>query len=194
MPARTPEYMENRREHIVSATIECLKRLGLVGTSLSDICEEAQISRGALYIHFASKEEILDAVVQRQSAQSLQRMSFDSVASLKKVLEAQVRFVTSSAVNAAGHVELEMLMASRLEAELAPGMRQALSARFKHLNAHLRKLRDAGLLKPGVDTSAAAHAIDSFLLGLFTSSLAKDRSAAAHLTALRLILSAILPD
>ena len=79
MPARSPNYMSDKREHIVSATISCLEKLGLSQTSMTDVCAEANISRGALYIHFTSKDELLEAVIKRLGDESFSRISFESV-------------------------------------------------------------------------------------------------------------------
>lgn len=47
----------------VSAKLFCEK--GYDKTSLQDICKESGISKGAIYHHFASKEEILNAVTEQ---------------------------------------------------------------------------------------------------------------------------------
>jgi AcrR family transcriptional regulator len=61
MPKRKPAYMEEQRELIARATLECLLEKGLYETSLRDICQRAGISIGALYIHFKTKEEAVIA-------------------------------------------------------------------------------------------------------------------------------------
>ncbi len=42
----------------------CFSRNGVVATNLTDICDETGLSMGALYKHFASRDELLVAVLQ----------------------------------------------------------------------------------------------------------------------------------
>jgi AcrR family transcriptional regulator len=62
MPKRNASYMEGQRKRIVLAAYRCFRRDGLHQSSMADICAEAKLSMGAIYGHFASKEEILFGV------------------------------------------------------------------------------------------------------------------------------------
>lgn len=53
------EPKEKRTEDIVNAAIEVFLEKGYEGTSMEAIAHKAQISKGGLYHHFNSKEEIL---------------------------------------------------------------------------------------------------------------------------------------
>lgn len=55
---------EQRREEIISVALNCFSTKGYNGTSVGDICRLAEITKGGLYWHFSSKEEILKAVVE----------------------------------------------------------------------------------------------------------------------------------
>jgi AcrR family transcriptional regulator len=57
MPKRDLAYMQGQREAIARAALKVLLEKGIYGTSLRDICEAAGISMGALYVHFATKDE-----------------------------------------------------------------------------------------------------------------------------------------
>ena len=50
------------RQHIVSAATRQFAKPGYEGTSIEALLLELEISRGALYHHFASKEALLEAV------------------------------------------------------------------------------------------------------------------------------------
>lgn len=56
------------RDHIVAAADQLFYRLGYESTSFSNIADAVQISRGNFYHHFKSKDEILDAVIDRRLA------------------------------------------------------------------------------------------------------------------------------
>lgn len=57
-----------RKNEILDAANELFNRKGFDGTSISDILEKVGIARGTLYYHFKSKEEIMDALIERYSA------------------------------------------------------------------------------------------------------------------------------
>jgi AcrR family transcriptional regulator len=59
MPKRDALYMENQREMIARAALECMLEKGLAATSTREICVQAGISKGALYAHFKTREEIV---------------------------------------------------------------------------------------------------------------------------------------
>jgi AcrR family transcriptional regulator len=192
MPVRSAEYMEDRREHILLATIGCLKQLGLARTSLTNVCEAAGISRGALYIHFSSKDEILEGVIERLGRESAERLNFTDAASLRKCLEDQIRFVTGVAVSAIGHIELELMIASRTSEPLRKAWQKARTARVRHIASGLKAISAAGELRKNVDPAIAAHALDAYLQGVFTSSLTEKPSAQVQQASLNLFLDSIL--
>ena len=64
MPKRDAAYMAAQRESIAMAARTVLIHKGVRETTLRDICREAGISIGALYIHFKTKEEVVVAACQ----------------------------------------------------------------------------------------------------------------------------------
>lgn len=54
------------RDHIVEAADRLFYRQGYERTSFSDIADVVKISRGNFYFHFKTKDEILDAVINRR--------------------------------------------------------------------------------------------------------------------------------
>ncbi|MEX2599436.1 MAG: TetR/AcrR family transcriptional regulator [Dehalococcoidia bacterium] len=61
MPKVTDEHMETRRRQIMDAAFTCFSRKGFHPTTMQDICTEAQLSAGAVYRYFNSKEEIIES-------------------------------------------------------------------------------------------------------------------------------------
>jgi TetR/AcrR family transcriptional regulator, transcriptional repressor for nem operon len=59
---------QTTRDHIVEAADQLFYRQGYEHTSFSDIADVVQISRGNFYFHFKTKDEILDAVINRRLA------------------------------------------------------------------------------------------------------------------------------
>ena len=55
----------NTRERILEVSLELFAQNGYLGTSMSDIAKQLGITKGALYKHYRSKQEILDRIVER---------------------------------------------------------------------------------------------------------------------------------
>ena len=58
-----PKNETEAKSRVCKAALECLKRLGLKKTSMSDIAKEAGISRPTLYKYFKNKEEVFFTAV-----------------------------------------------------------------------------------------------------------------------------------
>lgn len=68
MPRLKPATQRARREHILDAAEICFARSGFHGCTMHDICKEASISPGALYVYFASKEALIAGIAERDRA------------------------------------------------------------------------------------------------------------------------------
>ena len=65
MPKVTEAHLEARRQQIVDAAWACFARKGYHQTTMQDICQESDLSPGAIYRYFVSKEAIRTAVWDR---------------------------------------------------------------------------------------------------------------------------------
>lgn len=57
--------MANKKDFILDTAQKLFKEQGFDQTSISQILEATQIARGTLYYYFSSKEEIMDAIIER---------------------------------------------------------------------------------------------------------------------------------
>ena len=55
---------EATRRRILDAAVELFSEVGFAATSLGDIVERAELTKGALYYHFDSKESLASAVIE----------------------------------------------------------------------------------------------------------------------------------
>lgn len=62
---RVVKKAEERKNEILDAADELFAQKGFDGTSTNDILEKVGIARGTLYHHFKSKEDIMDALIDR---------------------------------------------------------------------------------------------------------------------------------
>ena len=65
--ARTPKVVEDRREQIIDAAMRVFAQKGFARATNKDIAREAAITPGLIYHYFASKEDLLMAVIEAKS-------------------------------------------------------------------------------------------------------------------------------
>ena len=61
------------KERILETALELFAQSGYLGTSMSDIAGALSITKGALYKHYASKQEILDSIVEKMNKMDYER-------------------------------------------------------------------------------------------------------------------------
>lgn len=74
LPSGEPKFRRRkaeRPEEIVGAALEVFAAKGFAAARLDDIAARAGVSKGALYLYFATKEEIFRAVVEQALAPNL---------------------------------------------------------------------------------------------------------------------------
>ena len=75
MPKLKPDVQRARSEHILDAAERCFARAGFHRTSINDICKEAGVSPGALYVYFDSKEALIAGISERDRAELADRLA-----------------------------------------------------------------------------------------------------------------------
>lgn len=58
------EQKNRTRKHLISVAFDRLAKDGLVSTSTSDIAKAAGVSHGTVFAHFATRDELLTAVIE----------------------------------------------------------------------------------------------------------------------------------
>ena len=62
MPKISEVQREARRQNILDAALRCFSRNGFHATTTADLVRESGVSQGALYLYFATKEDIIRAL------------------------------------------------------------------------------------------------------------------------------------
>ncbi|MFA5348484.1 MAG: TetR/AcrR family transcriptional regulator [Methanoregula sp.] len=73
MPKVVPEYKEEAKRKIITAGIEVLGRKGYCATTMDDIAAHLGVSKGALYLYFKNKDDLVVEVVKTMHMQTLNR-------------------------------------------------------------------------------------------------------------------------
>jgi AcrR family transcriptional regulator len=158
-PARTDE-------RILAAAEQCMSRLGLARVSMREVAAQAGLSRGALYLHFADRDALVEAVLERAARRFV--ASSAGVVSRRRTLEAQV---AEAAVFIRSHLG-DQLLTLRLPADEETVFATVLTSRMAHVVAEwiefwlpfLRAAQDRGEIRPQVDHRKAAEWIVRMLL------------------------------
>jgi AcrR family transcriptional regulator len=111
MPKVSQSYLDTRRNEILDAAWACFARKGYHLTTMQDICQECELSAGAVYRYFSSKEEILRATSERsqeigralvESAGARGRGPLDALEAIGQAMASSVKnplFETRARVN-----------------------------------------------------------------------------------------------
>ncbi|MEK3757424.1 TetR/AcrR family transcriptional regulator [Paenibacillus sp. FSL R7-0337] len=105
---RVVKEAEARRNEILDAAGELFGQKGFDGTSTGDILGKVGIARGTLYYHFKSKEDIMDALIERTNATILhaaQQVAEDkSIPVIERILRAVMALNISSGVGSSTEI------------------------------------------------------------------------------------------
>lgn len=104
---RVVKQAEERRNEILDAADELFGQKGFDGTSTNDLLKKVGIARGTLYHHFKSKEDIMDALIERYNIRILDAAQEIAVDKSIPVIERVIR--TVMALNISGGSSKEIM-------------------------------------------------------------------------------------
>lgn len=103
---RVVKEAEERRNEIIDAADELFGQKGFDGTSTNDILEKVGIARGTLYHHFKSKEDLMDALIERYSVRLLGTAQEIAIDKSIPVVERIIRVVMALNLNGGSSKEI----------------------------------------------------------------------------------------
>lgn len=103
----TDFYQEERKNEILDVAERLFGEKGFDNTSTNDILQEIGIARGTLYYHFKSKEDILDAMIERMTEQLLAKAS--AIAAKEEIPVLQRLTLTIMSLNVNNEVGREVM-------------------------------------------------------------------------------------
>lgn len=192
LPAITGrESTETRQREIVAAAIDIAARTSPATITTGDIAQAVGLSQGALFKHFASKQTIWLAVIDRVASGLLSRLQRASsrddapLARLRAIYMTHVGFVVD-------HPGVPRILFHELQQTDDSPIKQAvrhLLGRYQvMLCGVLDDARESGELAPGLDVEAAATLFIGTIQGLVVQALASGDIAAMPAAAERLFV------
>ncbi|WP_284581877.1 ScbR family autoregulator-binding transcription factor [Streptomyces sp. 2P-4] len=160
------ERSERTRRRLVRAGAEMFHRNGYAQSTLGDIARTAGVTKGALYFHFGSKDELAEAVQQRGAA-LLGETVHELRAAGASPLQALV--TTTHWLARALHDDPAVPASFRITKECTG--RPAGTADFHRawlgaVRTLLRQARDAGELRPGLGWESAESLVAAAACGI----------------------------
>jgi AcrR family transcriptional regulator len=163
MPQQDRAYAT--REAILHAAAEEFDRLGYERTSLTAVLARAGLTKGAFYFHFASKEAVARALIERQSelwAQVRQAWHERGV----DPLSALYGMFAESADRMAADVVLRAGVRLNADREIGyPGVPSTHLTWEKMIASYVAEAGERGDLRSGVDPDAVARTLCGAALG-----------------------------
>ncbi|MFF7448021.1 MULTISPECIES: ScbR family autoregulator-binding transcription factor [unclassified Streptomyces] len=156
---------EQTRAAIIAAAAELFDRRGYESTSLSDIVDHAQVTKGALYFHFAAKQDLAHAIVELQCA-NMRRLTEEMDRRGCTALEALIRCTFGMArLSLEGPVPSAGLRLATGGLHLPPELPHPFTQCLAIATHRLRDAVNESDLHPDIDVDAAAHSLVCSLVG-----------------------------
>lgn len=161
--------MAERRTHILAAAERCFARRGYRATSIPDICQEAQVSVGAIYTHFESKESIVEAMAAEAMAAKgamFAETDDDTTLANSDYLRDLLRSLYGRDGRRTAQLDLNLWSESTRNDQLRASVKASIRQVVQHLAALTSNGKRKGELDSKLDARAFAHLLTAAGLGL----------------------------
>lgn len=157
------ERAQITRQAVLDAAAAVFDEKGFAGAAISGILERAGVTRGAMYFHFRSKEDLAKALIEEQEAWRL-GVVLQGSSPLQRLIGLGETFARALQDNA--------VIRASIRLTLERGTFTVVDAATPYQNWKdavrelLSQARQAGQLRPGVDVDKAAFSITAAFTGL----------------------------
>lgn len=171
MPKVTEAHGAARRQQIIDAAYRCFARKGFHQTTMRDIYGEANLSPGAVYHYFDSK----DAIIQASFEFDYQRSrgvfdagiaSDDPMQALRELIDFFFHGLDEAATLGAGRVNVQGWGEALVNPPLLAARRRVVEDYLDALAQMIGKAQAAGQIDPALDPRSAGRVLLSLYFGL----------------------------
>jgi AcrR family transcriptional regulator len=194
MPRVSQEHLDNRRREILEAARRCFVREGFHATSMQDILREGDLSAGALYRYFKSKDDIVLAIAGQSigGLTSLFERSADATAPVPLDEVIRSAFELADRLGETGTLRLAIQIWA--EALRNPKIAEALQEAYVELRLGMTHLVEAYQADGRIDEAARAEEVAKVIVALipgyvFQYALMGDMDAESFSRALRALVA-----
>jgi AcrR family transcriptional regulator len=153
------------RHDVLQAAARTFARVGYPAARLDDICQEADVTKGALYFHFRSKAELARAVVTAhfarwmQTREDVEKLALDPLTHVVALSFAVASSYRDDVMHRAG---VRLVKEYKLIEIEVP---RPFVGWIGELAAHLARAKGEGLVRENLDCDAAANSIVASFFG-----------------------------
>ena len=171
MPKITDTKREERRQQILDAALRCFSRDGFHATTTADIVRESGLSQGALYLYFATKDDIVVALADDRHQgevflNALAKSEQDPIAGLMLLVELYGKTLGDPRRTDMRRVGIQ----GWAEALRSPRIHESVVEGFSTVRAAIVELvqrgQRSGQIRPEVDPDTAARTMIAVFQGL----------------------------
>ena len=172
MPKLKPQEVEQRKREIIDAARRCFLQNGFHQTTTDEICREAAITPGGLYHYFASKEEIISAVIEDaahttvRDLRSTAEASGDVRTAVQALASLFFQWIRDPHLDNVTRLDMEIWAETLRNEKLAEITRGGRALRRQWLESLIRGAVDEGVYTKDVDPRGLANLIMSIFDGL----------------------------
>ena len=194
-PKVTQQYKLELREKIIKAAIDAFSKYGFDRTRMDDVAKTADLSKGTIYLHFKSKEDLFYAICENNLAEAKQRIS--TMFAKKEDLVSEIeRFydVFRKKKTANEKVFFETIAESARNAELRKALYKQRMNIFETAVGWVNLQIERGFFRKNIDANAIAVGLVSLYDGLTVNKLlgvSEDYNKKAWVETIRAIITGI---
>ena len=162
------EELAGGREQILQAARMCFARQGFAGTSIKDIQEASGFSRGNLYHHFKTKEDIVQIIITQNLGsgcdliEKIIQQSIEQVVDLKELIQRFTQLTETITKGPGKGMAFHVWSLAMVDAEV----RRVLVTNFERIRAALEKYIVVLQKNGKLAKSANATELSSALFGI----------------------------
>lgn len=164
MPRLKEADRNQRRQRLLDAAWRCAARKGYRDMTVDDVCAEAEASKGAFYLYFETKQDLLLALLDDDSAQvdrRIEELERQNLSQAERVRRFTRWMLERGADAARAQVRADLWVSALTDEHVRGRLSEAISGR----RAHLRSWVEAGVANREL-VDVPANALASVLLAL----------------------------
>lgn len=171
MPKVTEAHSAARRQEIIDAAYRCFARKGFHQTTMREIYAEANLSPGAIYHYFDSKDAIIRASFEFDSQRGMAlfeaaRLRDDPIQALRELIDFFYRGLESAAALSAPRVNVQGWGEALVNPPLHDTLRQVFDQNLEALKQIIFTAQARGEINPALDPATVARILLSLYYGL----------------------------
>jgi len=173
VPKLKPEELESRKREIIDAARVCFLRSGFHQTTTDEICREASITPGGLYHYFASKEDIITAVIKQTASDVVSRLhemleqQKDAQSAYREVGNFFIEAIYGPDINNVTRLDVEIFAEATKNPKLAEISKEAWALRREWLETLIRRGMAEGVYSSNeFSTKGLSSLLIAILLGM----------------------------